>query len=248
MNRLAHARLLEALAVLSSLAVGACGGPDTGDSSGGRSATTSGAETTEGEPDDGMQIEGTLGTISQRAIEDGIQRNLPRISRCFSDRYDQVEVLGGHMEMAFRIKTDGHVRWVYLRHSTVGDRDTERCILNVLSRIQFERPRSGEAEFATPLDLDPPEDVRPPVEWATSRVEPLVMEQGAALLESRGASGQAAQVTAYIAPGGAAITAGAAIDAPDIVEPLDCLAAGVRAWTWPDPGSYPAKVTFDLLP
>lgn len=243
----ARPSMLRFVTVLSALlALPACGGPEeAGDASGGRDSASSGSESTE-PPDDGMQIEGTLGTISQRAIEDGIQRNLPRISRCFSDRYDEVDVLGGHMEMAFRVRTDGNVRWVYLRRSTVGDRATERCILNVLSRIQFERPRGGEAEFTTPLDLDPPADVRPPVEWTAARVAELVSTQGAELAAQCATAGQPFQVTAYVAPGGQVLAAGATVDTPDVVDPLDCVTEGVRSWVMPDPGSYPAKVTFDL--
>jgi hypothetical protein len=241
MNRVEFALTLAALCALP-----ACGGSEA-EAPPGEAAATSGAEAPEAEPDDGMQIEGTLGTISQRAIEDGLQRNLPRIARCFSDRYGAIDVLGGHLDMAFRVKLDGNVRWVYLRDSTVGDRETERCILNILSRIQFRRPAGGEAEFVTPLDLDPPEDVRPAVEWPASRVASLASSEGAALLARCGASGQVVRVTAYVAPGGQGMAAGAVVDSPDATAAaLDCVAAGVQGWRFADPGSYPAKVTFEL--
>ncbi len=208
---------------------------------------TAGAEaTTESNPEEEPQIEGILGTLPQAAIEDGIQRNLGRITRCFSDRYDEIDVLGGEIEMSFHIKTDGTVRWVYLRRSTIGNRDTERCILNVLSRIQFAQPHGGEAEFTTPLALDPPEDVRPPVAWPSSRVARLVDSQGRRVATSCSITGEGFHVTAYVGPGGQVLSAGAAVDQPEVVEPLDCVADAVRAWSMPDPGSYPAKVTFEL--
>ncbi len=242
-------RALLAAAIASALAAG-CGGGGGDEATTGDTAvdapTQGGEQSAASSPEDDMQIEGILGTISQMAIEDGIQRNLGRITRCFSDRYHAIDVLGGEMEMSFRIKLDGTVRWVYLRRSTVGDRDTERCILNVLSRITFARPHGGEAEFSTPLTLDPPEDVRPPVAWPASRVASLVASAGPGLVSSCAATGEGFHVTAYVAPGGQVIAAGAAVDHPEIVEPLDCVAAGVRSWTMPDPGSYPAKVTFDL--
>jgi hypothetical protein len=233
------------LSILAALA--ACGGEADVETAGESDEPTTGGElAAEPNPEDEMQIEGILGTISELAIEDGIQRNLGRITRCFSNRYDEVDVLGGQMEMSFRVKTDGTVRWVYLRRSTVGDRDTERCILNILSRITFARPHGGEAEFSTPLSLDPPEDVRPPVEWPSSRVSSLVSSNGPALISSCAATGEGFHVTAYVGPGGEVLAAGAAVDHPDIVEPLDCVANGVLGWSMPDPGSYPAKVTFDL--
>lgn len=225
---------------------GAAGGeassPETGPYGRSEGDEAPGASSPAEEP----EIEGTLGTISQAAIEEGVQRSLGRILRCFSDRYDEVDVLGGAMEMSFRIKTDGTVRWVYLRRSTIGDRATERCVLNVLSRVQFARPTGGEAEFAAPLELDPPEEIRPPVAWPASRVARLVRSEGRALASSCAVDGEGFHVTAYVGPGGEVLSAGAAVDQPEMTEPLDCVADAVRAWRMPDPGSYPAKVTFEL--
>ncbi len=53
-------------------------------------------------------------------------------------------------------------------------------------------------------------------------------------------------VTAYVAPGGAVLAAGASVPDQAMAESLDCVSDAVRAWEMPDPGSYPAKVTFLL--
>jgi hypothetical protein len=42
------------------------------------------------------------------------------------------------------------------------------------------------------------------------------------------------------------IAVGAAVDDVDAASSLDCVAREVQAWTMPDPGSYSAKVTFEL--
>jgi hypothetical protein len=42
------------------------------------------------------------------------------------------------------------------------------------------------------------------------------------------------------------MAAGAAADAPEAAESIDCVTQAVAAWAMPDPGSYPAKITFVL--
>ena len=61
-----------------------------------------------------------------------------------------VRLLRGRVELAFRVDRDGGVRWVYPRASTVGDRDTERCLIDIATVMRFQRPRGCEAEFAYP--------------------------------------------------------------------------------------------------
>ncbi|NOY90300.1 MAG: AgmX/PglI C-terminal domain-containing protein [Deltaproteobacteria bacterium] len=207
----------------------------------------SGGEAPEARPD-AVQIEGLMGTISADMVERGIEPRMGRFLRCFQERYGSLEVLGGRFEMAFRIHTDGSVRWVYPSDSTIGDRETERCLLHVASGIRFHRPRGGEAEFSYPLSLDTAEDVRPPLNWDEARVSDALIEDGPRLLSScRPAGSRAAyHITAYIMPGGRVQAAGAATDDADAVDSLDCVAQAVRGWSMPDPGSYPAKVHFEL--
>lgn len=202
----------------------------------------------EEEPDDGVQIEGLMGTIAHEDVQMALEPKMPRFAQCFANRYDDNELVGGHFEFAFRVNTDGTVKWVYPRRSTIGDREVERCLLEVAQRTRFRDPRGGEAEFNWSLDFDPPSDVRPPFNWdAEQAADPVAEHAGEVLTQCR-PSGIAARylVTAYVAPGGAVMTAGAAADAPEAAGSLDCIAEAVRAWEMPDPGSYPAKITFVL--
>lgn len=195
-----------------------------------------------------VQIEGLMGTISADMVERGIEPRMGRFLRCFEDRYRSLEVLGGRFQMAFRIHTDGTVRWVYPSDSTLGDRETERCLLHVAAGIRFHPPRGGEAEFSYPLALDTAEDVRPPLNWDSARVSSVLVDGARALLASCRPAGSRAtyRVTAYIMPGGTVQAAGAATDDADAAESLDCVAQAVRGWSMSDPGSYPAKVQFEV--
>src|SRR5690606_38221140 len=108
---------------------------------------TSGSETRR-EREDGVQITGLMGTISREEVEDALNPRMPRFTRCFAQRLGDVEFLAGDIRMAFRISTEGTVLWVYPASSSIGDRETEQCVLGVARETRFPRPHGGEAEFA----------------------------------------------------------------------------------------------------
>ena len=233
---------LRGAVLLLGLSVGACGGaaePTDTDSSGGE--TTS--QHHEPPPDDGVAIEGLMGTIRPDEVQMGMEPRMDRFLRCFSRRYDAVEVLAGEIEFGFHIDINGRVTSVYPMRSDIGDRATERCLLETAGRARFPRPHGGEAEFSYPISIDPLQDVRPPVPWQTSQVQAAVEEQRGEIVDC--GSGPFA-VTVYVAPGGSVLSAGVAVGDVEQSDALDCVAELVAGWTFPDPGSYPAKVSFSL--
>ncbi|MDH5492760.1 MAG: AgmX/PglI C-terminal domain-containing protein, partial [Myxococcales bacterium] len=166
---------------LASVLGSACGGDPAGDSAQGEIAgaeSSAGSEAGEAEDDEGVQVEGILGTIAASSIERAVNMRLNRFLRCATRRYDHVEVLSGTFAMSFRVKRDGTVRWVFPVRSTIGDRQTERCMIEVAAQIRFDRPRGGEAEFQHSFDLPLLDDVRAPVEWEDTRVSATLAEQG----------------------------------------------------------------------
>lgn len=190
-----------------------------------------------------VQISGTMGTIPTRAIDERFELKQQAFLRCFFDGSENLEVLGGRIEFYIRVANDGSVRWVIPRASSVGDRATERCLLSLAARMKFPSPQGGdEAEFAKAVEVDAAAP-RAPVAWDASRVAGVVNQQQASIA----ACGEGAfTVTAYVAPGGSVLAAGVAIADEHGLDALDCVSAAVKAWTLPDPGSYPAKVTFTV--
>lgn len=195
---------------------------------------------------DGVQIQGLLGTLSRDEIQLGLEPRLDRFEGCFVRAATANEIVSGRIDFFFRIATDGRVRWVYPRGSNVGDRETERCLLGVAQGARFPRPHGGEAEFTWPIEFPVSDDVRPPVHWDPERVADTVAARGGEALQGCGAGGVSFQVTVYVAPGGRVITAGASTGNAAELDHVDCIVEAVRAWSLPDPGSYPAKVSFEL--
>ncbi len=225
-----------------ALAISGCGGGTEA------ADTTTTPETStrprEEERDDGSQITGLMGTIRQDQVRNTLEPRMDAFMHCFEQRLPAVRFLGGEIRLSFRINTDGTVLWVYPSRSTLGDRDVEACAMSVASRAHFPRPRGGEAEFSWGFALDPPGDVRAPVSLASGGVDSLVATAGAAV---RGQCGPGRyQITAYVSPGGTPLSVGVAADSSDAGANLDCVVTAVRAWRFPDPGSYAGKVSFTL--
>jgi hypothetical protein len=193
-----------------------------------------------------MHVEGLMGTIPQRRIEELLHAKQPAFQRCFFDGMNEVEMLGGHMKFYFRVALDGRVEWVQPRGSSVGHRATEACLLGLARQVRFPEPKGGgPAEFVWGFEIDNPGGARPPVAWSDTRVRKQVDAQRGSLAKC-GVGSEHYTVTAYVAPGGSVLAAGVATDAEPPAEQLDCICAAIKTWHMPDPGSYPAKVSFGL--
>ena len=194
------------------------------------------------EPNDGAQITGLMGTIRTDQVENALTPRMGRFERCFDDRIRAVELLGGTIRLSFRVHTDGSVAWVFPRETDIGDRATEQCILEVARTTRFPRPRGGEAEFSWGFGFDIAEDVRPPLAWAEDSLGRRADDVNEVARECRARGDYV--VTAYVRPGGQILAAGGSAPSAESEAALDCILERVRAWELPDPGSYPAKITF----
>jgi hypothetical protein len=195
-----------------------------------------------------VQIEGILGTLSADEVRRGLEPRMRRFATCFSRRYDEIEVLGGELLMGFRVNREGRVLWVRPVRSTVGDRETERCLIDVAAEARFRPPRGGEAEFTYPLMMELPEGVRPPLSWGPERMQASVARFGEGLLEECRPAGEPGGyvVTAYVERPGRILAVGVTTDNPELTDTLDCVADSVRGWETATPGSYPARVQFEV--
>jgi hypothetical protein len=231
---------------LFSLLGAACGGGGEPEPAPVEPAATSGSEATVGPPRKGLQVEGILGTIPQRKIEDTMQGKLPALQRCFFEGMGEVEFLAGHIKFYFRVGLDGRVEYVHPRGSSIGHRGTELCLLEVAKKTRFPEPKGGgPAEFVWGFELEGPGGVRAPVEWAESKMQKPLDEQRASV-DGCDVEGAHYLVTIYVAPGGKVLAAGAAADSQPAAEKIDCVLGAIKEWKVPDPGSYAAKVSFKL--
>lgn len=223
---------------LGLLAVSACGGARS-------SAPAASAGTAESEaraPVDTLVVSGLRGTLTQHEIQSALEPRMPRFLRCVERRLAELEVLSGTVSLAFHVALDGRVVAVTPHASTLGDRDTERCILEVAAATRFPPPHGGEADLTWPLEVPIDPDVRAPVELGSEAAQALVASAGGTLRAECG--GAPLVVTAYVDPDGRVLAAGAAAPDGATSSELDCATAGVRTWRFASPGSYLGKVSF----
>ncbi len=114
-------------------------------------------------------VQEELGSIDNDAIDGAFGGIENDIEACLVAGRAHVSSLGGDVTVFMRIDTQGHVRWDYLQASTLGDRDTEKCLLDLLSRSQWPAPVGGEAEVTHSFGGDSASR-RAPVTWEPEKV------------------------------------------------------------------------------
>ncbi len=194
----------------------------------------------------GMSIEGQLGTLPQPRVRAALHAAEAQLTACFTQRLEAIPCLSGRVGFKIRVGTDGAVRWVMPTSSTMGDRDTERCMQQALAHADFGLPCGGEAEITWAMELDGGPDARPATEWPPSRLNTLLRQRRAALAACRNGSTAALAVTLYAAPDASVATAGASIPEPEVEAVADCVLREVRAWRLPSPGSWYARTTVNI--
>ena len=195
----------------------------------------------------GMTAE--LGQIDEAATIKTFDRVRPTLMSCYTAGLGRLEYLAGDVKFFMRVKADGHVHWVFLEQTTLGDRTTEKCMLDALTATQWPLPEGGEAEVHQGLGFDPPPDARPPTSWGSDRVAAALGKHAKDVAACKQGDSGTFQVTAYVehkAPGGHILSSGSTAPTAASAGKVDCLLGVVNELRVPSPGSYPAKVSFTL--
>jgi hypothetical protein len=242
MRRMTSARWC---ALLSAATIVSCGGSEPVPQA--PAAEAPAAQAARPKPKQRLSISGQLGSLDQGKVDETFNRLMPKFGDCLSQGASRVEFIGGHVKFFVRIALDGTAKWAYLSESTIGDRDTERCMLAATKSARWPVPAEGEGQAQKAFDFDPSPDVRDAVPWGADRV-------AKALASARPKLGQCTQgsrgryhATVYVQTNGTALSAGVAPpDERGETGGADCLVEVIRGMKFPSPGSWPAKVMFDV--
>jgi len=122
------------------------------------------------------QVSQELGSIDQRKVEQTLQSlQQGPIETCHKSGRDRVDVLSGDVKFFLRVDGAGKVRYGYLEDTTIGDRETEKCILESLSRASWPKPEGGEAELHSSFGWGPGGE-REPSAWSSDKVSGALVE------------------------------------------------------------------------
>lgn len=151
----------------------------------------------------GPTIEQELGSIDQGAVEKKFAALEGKLEACHRQGRDRVEYLSGDVKVFLRVGKDGKVRYSWFEESTLGDRETEKCILDLFAATDWPKPQGGEAEVRNGFGW-PAGSERPPTPWGPEKVIGALEEDKEAKKNvekcKSGVSGDF-RVTAYVEPG-----------------------------------------------
>jgi len=245
--RKASARSLSRSALGASLLLltASCGG---GGSPSAKSADDEVAEKPSGEHhSSGMAASAEIGALDQGKVTKVFKGVGGELQRCLADGAKRNEFEGGDIGFIVKIDKDGKVAHAHAEQSTLGDRATEKCMLDVLGRKKWPAPEGGDIGLArNSYSFDMPNDTRPPTAWGADRVQKTLSDIGSKIGACKNGASARLSITVYVNPEGAAISAGVA-GADDAVESAaDCVVSVLKEAKFDSPGSWPAKVSFEL--
>jgi len=194
-----------------------------------------------------IAVSSEVGALDEDAVDSVFARAQGGLMGCAKKGARRIELLGGDIAFYVGIDQSGRAADTRVERSTIGDRSTETCMLEVLRGKSWPKPVGGrKGQVHKSFVFDMPSDARPPVEWTADDAESGIKKIRKKIRECTGGASGTYQVTAYIDVQGNPISVGVA--SPDSVadSQMDCLADAVKGAKFKSPGSYPAKVSFEL--
>ena len=194
-----------------------------------------------------LSVSAEIGGLNVEKVDKTFQSALSDFQRCIDDGAKRVEFLGGSVSFFVKIDSHGKVDHAHLEKSTIGDRETEKCMLDTLRGKRWPKPVGGEHGLARKsFDFDPPNDVRAPTAWDGERVSDGVAKLSKKLSACKRDTRGAFEATLYVGTDGSVMAA--SVTPPDEAgeSDVDCLVGALKGASLPSPGSWPAKVTFSL--
>lgn len=186
----------------------------------------------------GPEVEGLLGSIDEGEVQSVFDRHREQLLSCYSSQLDDLEELGGEIEISVRLDRSGSPQSVFLSRSSLGSAAAESCMVRQVAAFDFPTPSGGPAELSYPLELS--SGVRSPSSLETSSLSAVTLEHQQEIETClRGVSD--ATVTLYVDAGGRVLSGGGSGGSALAFEAAQCIARAASAWTLPAPGVTIAK-------
>ncbi len=190
-----------------------------------------------------------IGALDQDAVEKTFNSTQSELMACRNRGARRVEALGGDVKFFMRIDSTGRLAHAHMEESTLGDRATEKCMLEVLASKTWPQPVGGENGIAQTTAGFDANDVRPPNAWSSDRADSTVQALASEIDSCKNGAAGSFAATVYVekdGDGGKAVAVGIAPPDEAGEAAVDCLVSALEGGTYEDPGSWIAKVTFEL--
>lgn len=186
-----------------------------------------------------------IGGLNEEAVARSFERMNDAVQNCFATGTGKVSALGGHIKMKIRIDPQGALRWAYLAESTLGDRDTEKCLLDAARAKSWPLPVGGDGLAERSFDVEPPSPVKDLDAKKYKRALALVSKE-TSKCRKNGTWGKVFRATAYLRYDGLPITLGIAPPNEKGEDVIDCMVKIIKKIKFGGIGRRMGKLTFDL--
>ncbi len=189
------------------------------------------------------RIEAQRGGMNQEEVERTFFALQPEVQACLERGSARLEPLGGSFTVTLRIKLDGSVRSAYLSSSTLGDRESERCVLRAASAAAWPRPKSGEGEVSHTYTFDGMVEVHT---WDGKRMRSAMSTIMKKLWKCVSGVRGRFTATVYVRGDGRVMSAGVAPPSAAAEEKSDCIAETLTTFNFGRQPRRVSKVTFPI--
>lgn len=197
-----------------------------------------------GQTKSNIGIQSDIGALNESEALAAFRKASNKMQSCYEKGLSRIPYLSGDVTIAVRVPLEGKVR-AYMKASTLGDRDTERCMLDAVANVSWPAPVGGNEGLAeSPFNFAPSEGTRSPVEWSASDagkdVDKAVQAIGSC---SNRAGVKQLSATLYVETDGKVKSVGVSGEDVKSEDAAECVVKAMKDVKFNSPGSFAAKLT-----
>jgi hypothetical protein len=186
-------------------------------------------------------MESEIGGMNEEAVSRAFAGLADGVVTCADQGRARLAYLGGQVTVKLRVDRQGGVRWAYLSASTLGDLDTEKCVLDLVRHKTWPRPVGGEGIAESSFEIDTRTPARA---WSERQVEQATRAVQRATAPCRREVPGGFTATAYVRADGRVASAGVAVPSEKAAGGADCVVEALRKLRFGPQAGAAAKVSF----
>lgn len=183
-----------------------------------------------------------VGGLPEEAMQRAFASLGKEVESCVMEGSSHLEALGGRVTISLKIDTEGKPSSVFVSESGLGDRATEKCIVEAAKVRSWPHAVGGVGIASTSFDTTPAKDR---AAWDAKKVKPAIEQVRAFSAKCRRGSPGDFVVTAYVRPDGRVQTAGLSMSTAEAEDAADCIVDAVLKVKFGNPGKA-SKLSFAL--
>jgi hypothetical protein len=188
-----------------------------------------------------------VGGMNETGVTQVFEHLATPLTNCYQKGQVRVPFMSGDVRFVVRVGLDGSARWAYLKDSTLGDRETELCMIGVLKATSWPKPLGGEGLAEGPYTFDPSGEERAPTALTPDKLGPALRNAKGTLAKCRKTAGtKALKATMYVDTSGKALAVGVSSADEKGDAAADCVIEALKKLKFRSPGDYAAKVTIPI--